>query len=123
MFGRNPEDHACTDALQRFDTSPESEPLASADVRRRDFLEALGEAVNGLPPLQAKIMQGSRSGPAVLHVVNPDAAHMTEDIGCEPQDSGEFWFTWSWGNTLGPADDPAGVAAAILRVLTPHRRP
>jgi hypothetical protein len=56
----------------------------------------------------------------MLHMVNSDASHMTEDIGCEPVDSGEFWFTWSWGNILGLADGPAGVAAAILRVLTPQ---
>jgi hypothetical protein len=121
MSSRSPEGgHARRETSRSFDAPTERERPAAAEARRRDFLEALGREINALPPLRSRIIRGSRMDPMVLHVVNPDAPHMIEDIGCEPIEGGEFWFTWSWGHTLGPADDPAGVAASIRRVLCPQ---
>jgi len=53
-------------------------------------------------------------GPVVLRVTCPHPARPLEDIGCVLEE-GEWWFAWSDGRTIGPADDPEGVARVIVR--------
>src|SRR5690606_2142494 len=53
-------------------------------------------------------------GPVVLRVTYPHPARSPEDIGCV-REEGEWWFAWSDGRTIGPADDPEGVARVIVR--------
>ncbi|WP_148232874.1 MULTISPECIES: hypothetical protein [Thermomonospora] len=59
-------------------------------------------------------------GPVVLRVIYPHSVRPPEDIACDFTD-GEWWFVWSDGRTIGPADDPEGVARAI--VTDPWREP
>ncbi|WP_157995652.1 hypothetical protein [Thermomonospora amylolytica] len=53
-------------------------------------------------------------GPVVLRVTYPYPARPPEDIACVLEE-GEWWFAWSDGRTIGPADDPEGVARVIVR--------
>ncbi|WP_084958183.1 hypothetical protein [Thermoactinospora rubra] len=53
-----------------------------------------------------------RSDPPALKVSDPDTALMTETVDCVPL-SGGWFYRWSWGETLGLADDPAGAAQRI----------
>jgi hypothetical protein len=95
-----------------------------ADAPHR-HLETLAREVEAIPPLRARIVQTNRTGPAFLRATNPAAGHLSEDIGCRiEQVSGEHWYFWSWSDghsdTIGPVDEPADVARAIARVLTPE---
>ncbi|MGH3328712.1 MAG: hypothetical protein ACRDPT_13115 [Streptomycetales bacterium] len=84
---------------------------------RRCHLERLGEAVKAKTNLQATVKQAARSGPVVLHVVNPAVPDLKEDLGCDLLD--ERWsLVWSWGDVLGPADAIEAAVSALERVLT-----
>jgi hypothetical protein len=52
-----------------------------------------------------------------LHVVNPAAAALAEDIYAGPAQDGQWWFWWSWAERIASGEDMAGAAARILRVL------
>jgi hypothetical protein len=96
-------------------------PLTRSARTRQDRLAALAEAVEQIPPLQTRIITRHRGGPPALHVVNFAAAALSEDITCRTEpDADELWFFWSWGDSIGPADDVEGTAAAIARVLIPE---
>ncbi|ROO89518.1 hypothetical protein EDD29_7215 [Actinocorallia herbida] len=70
--------------------------------------------------LLARVVR-TRSGPAFLRVVNPDAASLTENVTCAPApESREPWFWWSWGERLHRVDDPRAAARKLARVLEPH---
>ncbi|MCP2338243.1 hypothetical protein [Actinomadura rupiterrae] len=107
---RSDADHARREALHDFAEAP----LVDA---RRVHLEALGKAIRELTGLRARVVP---VGPAFLRVVNPKAAGLAEDVRCDLL-AGEWWFVWSWGDSLGPADDPDGAARAVEHVLTPGR--
>jgi hypothetical protein len=57
-------------------------------------------------------------GKPFIHVVNTNAARLTENITCVVTDD-ETWFCWSWGDTIGPVDDIDGIAKSIRYVLSP----
>lgn len=54
----------------------------------------------------------TQSGRAFVRVINPNATSLTENVVCKSTD---YW--WSWGERMHRADDPAGAATKVARVL------
>ena len=52
-----------------------------------------------------------------LHVVNPAASALAEDIYAGRSQDGSWWFWWSWAERIGAEEDLDGAAAHIQRVL------
>ncbi|PZG09675.1 hypothetical protein [Nonomuraea aridisoli] len=62
-----------------------------------------------------------RPYPPVLRISDPDGTIMlAETVDCVPLAEGWF-YRWSWGEPVGPADDPAHAAERIVHVLTARR--
>jgi hypothetical protein len=78
-------------------------------------LESLAEAVirHGL---KARLVTPPGRLPS-LHVVNPHAASLAEDVYAGPGPDGQWWFWWSWAERIALGDDLAGAASRISRVL------
>lgn len=57
-----------------------------------------------------------RAYPPSLRISDPDAGMLSETVDCVPMPEGWF-YRWSWGDIVGHADDPAGAALRIARVL------
>jgi hypothetical protein len=64
--------------------------------------------------LLARVVK-TRSGPAFLRVVNPEAASLTENVTYA-----DHFFWWSWGEPMHRVDDPGGAALKVARVLEPR---
>jgi hypothetical protein len=58
-----------------------------------------------------------RGGPPSLHVVNPRASVLTENILAQSTD-GVWWFWWSWAEPIAPVADLDEVADRVVRMLT-----
>jgi hypothetical protein len=52
-----------------------------------------------------------------LHVVNPRAAVLAEDVYAGRGQDGRWWFWWSWAEQIAADEDLEGAAAMIARVL------
>ena len=52
-----------------------------------------------------------------LHVVNPSAAALAEDVYAGRGQDGRWWFWWSWAERIAAGEDLEGAAALIERVL------
>jgi hypothetical protein len=52
-----------------------------------------------------------------LHVVNPAASALAEDVYAGCGQDGTWWFWWSWAERIATWDDLEGAAALIKRVL------
>jgi hypothetical protein len=52
-----------------------------------------------------------------LHVVNPAAAALAEDVYAGRGRDGQWWYWWSWAERIASGDDTAGAASRIRRVL------
>ncbi|HEX2315382.1 MAG TPA: hypothetical protein VHJ17_16685 [Thermomonospora sp.] len=88
---------------------------------RVGHLEELRRAV-GSRGLVARVVR-TRSGPAFLRVVNPEAGGLAEDVTCAPvPDRPEHWFWWSWGERMHRVDDPGGAASKLAHVLQAYGR-
>lgn len=55
--------------------------------------------------------------PAYLHVVNPAAAALAEDVYLARSQDGGWWFWWPWAERIAAGDDLDGAAMMIRRVL------
>jgi hypothetical protein len=55
-----------------------------------------------------------------LHVVNPGATALAEDIFAGRGEDGVWWFWWSWAERIGVSEDLDSAAALIARVLAPR---
>ncbi|WP_242883941.1 hypothetical protein [Actinomadura litoris] len=94
---------------------------------RVDYLEELERELD-TRGLVARVVR-TRSGPAFLRVVNPEAASLAEDVTCAPvPESHDHYFWWSWGERMHRVDDPGGAALKLAHVLQPlcretHARP
>jgi hypothetical protein len=53
-----------------------------------------------------------------LHVVNPSASALAEDVYAGRGQDGLWWFWWSWAERIAAGEDLEGAAALIERVLT-----
>lgn len=72
----------------------------------------------GARGLLARVVQ-SQSGRAFVRVINPNATSLTESVTCrqETPEVTDWWYCWSWGERMHLADDPAGAATKVARVL------
>ncbi len=52
-----------------------------------------------------------------LHVVNPAASRLAEDVYVGRSQDGLWWFWWPWAERIAPGDELAAAAALIARVL------
>ena len=66
--------------------------------------------------LRARLMTPAGRLPS-LHVVNPAASALAEDIYAGPGQDGVWWFWWSWAERIACGDDSEGAATLISRVL------
>jgi hypothetical protein len=80
-----------------------------------DRLERLAEVL-ARRGLRARLTTPAGRVPS-LHVVNPAAAVLAEDIYAGPGQDGVWWFWWSWAERIAVSDDLAAAAARISRVL------
>lgn len=66
--------------------------------------------------LRARVLTPPGRVPS-LHVVNPAAAVLAEDVYAGRGQDGQWWFWWSWAEQIAADEDLEGAAAAIERVL------
>jgi hypothetical protein len=66
--------------------------------------------------LRASLMAPPGRVPS-LHVVNPAASALAEDVYAGRGQDGTWWFWWSWAERIATWDDLEGAAALIKRVL------
>ncbi len=52
-----------------------------------------------------------------LHVVNPSASALAEDVYAGRGQDGLWWFWWSWAERIAVSEDLDGAAAMIEHVL------
>jgi hypothetical protein len=78
-------------------------------------LEGLAEAVTQ-HGLKARLVTPPGRMPS-LHVVNPDASALAEDVYAGPGQDGQWWFWWSWAERIASGDDLTEAATRISRVL------
>jgi hypothetical protein len=55
-----------------------------------------------------------------LHVVNPAAPALAEDVYAGRCRDGQWWFWWSWAERIATGEDLAEAARRIRRVLAAH---
>ncbi|RFU36915.1 hypothetical protein DZF91_35660 [Actinomadura logoneensis] len=84
---------------------------------RVEHLEELGDELAGRG-LRVRLALPDGHGPS-LHVTNPDASALTENIVAE-EDADGWWYRWSWGERLAPAGAVAAAADLVQRVLAAH---
>ncbi len=91
-----------------------SDEKAALARTRIAYLEDLGDELRhrGLA-VRLTVPQG---GPPSLHVVNPRASVLAENILAEST-AGAWWFWWSWAERIAPAEDVADAADRVTRVL------
>jgi len=78
-------------------------------------LEGLAEVLAG-HGLHARVIAPAGRVPSV-HVVNPQACALAEDVYAGRGQDGRWWFWWSWAEQIAVGDDLEGAAARIGRVL------
>jgi hypothetical protein len=52
-----------------------------------------------------------------LHVVNPAASVLAEDVYAGRSQDGTWWFWWSWAERIAAGEDLEAAAALIKQVL------
>lgn len=82
-------------------------------------LEGLAEVLAGRG-LRARVVAPPGRVPSV-HVVNPQASALAEDVYAGRGQDGRWWFWWSWAEQIAVGDDLEGAAARIGRVLASGR--
>ncbi len=80
-----------------------------------DMLEGLAEVL-AQHGLQARLVTPPGRVPS-LHVVNPAASALAEDVYLGRSQDGDWWFWWSWAERIGSEADLEGAAVLIERVL------
>lgn len=78
-------------------------------------LESLAEEL-GRHGLSTRMMAPAGRVPS-LHVVNPEASRLAEDVYVGRSQDGLWWFWWPWAERIAPGDDTCGAATLIARVL------
>jgi hypothetical protein len=66
--------------------------------------------------LRARVMTPPGRVPS-LHVVNPLAGALAEDVYAGRGQDGRWWFWWSWAERIALSEDVEAAAARIERVL------
>lgn len=92
-------------------------PAASSAARRTNLarLDCLAEVLvrRGL---RARIVSPPGRVPSI-HVVNPLAGALAEDVYAGRGQDGRWWFWWSWAERITLSEDPDAAATMIERVL------
>ena len=78
-------------------------------------LEGLAQALSG-HGLRTRVMTPAGRVPS-LHVVNPAAAGLAEDVYVGRTQDGRWWYWWPWAERIAPGDDTPRAATLIARVL------
>ena len=78
-------------------------------------LEKLAEVLSH-HGLRARLMTPPGQVPS-LHVVNPSAAALAEDVYAGRGQDGLWWFWWSWAERIAMGEDLEGAASMIEHVL------
>jgi hypothetical protein len=78
-------------------------------------LEGLAEVLSR-HGLRASLMAPPGRVPS-LHVVNPEASVLAEDVYIGRGQDGTWWFWWSWAERIASGEDLDGAAAMIKQVL------
>jgi len=78
-------------------------------------LEGLAEVLAGRG-LRARVIAPPGRVPS-LHVVNPQARALAEDVYAGRGQDGRWWFWWSWAEQIAVSDDLESAAARIGLVL------
>jgi hypothetical protein len=78
-------------------------------------LEGLAEVLSR-HGLRASLMAQPGRVPS-LHVVNPEASVLAEDVYLGRGQDGTCWFWWSWAERIASGEDLEGAAAMIKQVL------
>ncbi|GAA3195750.1 hypothetical protein GCM10010468_06050 [Actinocorallia longicatena] len=87
--------------------------VASAQTRI-DYLERLGDELVGRG-LRVRLTVPLGTAPS-LHVMNPEASALTENILAERGADG-WWYWWSWAERISAADDLNMAAERVAQVL------
>ena len=66
--------------------------------------------------LRARLMTPPGRVPS-LHVVNPCASALAEDVYAGRGQDGLWWFWWSWAEQIAAGEDVEGAASMIEHVL------
>lgn len=66
--------------------------------------------------LSARVLTPYGRVPSV-HVVNPAATALAENVYAACGSDGVWWYWWSWAERIAVADDVDGAADCIARVL------
>lgn len=69
----------------------------------------------GARGLHARVVR-TPTGRVFVRVINPNATSLAENVTCRPQATTDYYW-WSWGERMHRADDPAGAATKVARVL------
>jgi hypothetical protein len=78
-------------------------------------LERLAEVLSR-HGLRASLMAPPGRAPS-LHVVNPEASVLAEDVYIGRGQDGTWWLWWSWAERITSGEDLEGAAVMIKRVL------
>jgi hypothetical protein len=95
----------------------EAQPGPSPDTWRTNLarLEGLAEVLDRRG-LRTRLISPPGRLPS-LHVVNPLAAALQEDVYAGRGQDGLWWFWWSWAERIAATQDVEGAARTIERVL------
>ncbi|WP_067490788.1 hypothetical protein [Actinomadura hibisca] len=97
--------------------TPDDTGTAALPKTRLDYLEDLGGELRERG-FRARVNL-PRAQPPSLHVMNPDAVALAENIQAE-EDADGWWYWWSWAERIARADDLAEAADRVARVLRIH---
>ncbi|GAA2575214.1 hypothetical protein SMC26_30910 [Actinomadura fulvescens] len=95
--------------------TPDDTGTAALVKTRLEYLEGLGEEL-ARRGFRVRITVPRGQAPS-LHVMNPDASVLTENILAERGADG-WWYWWSWAERIAAAGDVPGAADRIARVLS-----
>jgi hypothetical protein len=91
---------------------------SGAEQQPRHFLERLERLADelGRRGLHATLTTPAGRVPS-LHVVNPTASRLAEDVYVGRSQDGLWWFWWPWAERIAPGDDVSQAASVIAKVL------
>ena len=97
----------------------EAEPACARSEVRLTYLESLaGELI--CRGMSAVVLTPYGRVPAV-HVVNPAATALAENVYAAQGADGAWWYWWSWAERIAAAEHVDGAADCIARVLAAEK--
>ncbi|GAB3676033.1 hypothetical protein GCM10027589_46150 [Actinocorallia lasiicapitis] len=93
---------------------PDDTGTTASMQTRIEYLERLGDELVGRG-LRVRLTVPLGTAPS-LHVMNPDASALTENILAERGADG-WWYWWSWAERISAADDLNVAAERVAQVL------